>query len=546
VNWDEFAAFARAADSIRTGELRGGGRPGLGTLALLPFVSGCQDEIRSVRAARYWWSGVTLASVVVLFLLVAEMAGRDRRHAWGPWLAIGLWVTVPVFLRWSLQVRTDQPAILFGLVGAWSLVRSRRHVGSAATAGLCFAVGFLFSQKLVYVGALAIVLAAGDLWISEEFKWRREFGRAFLTAVAGLTTLAAYQWIVTRYFHPATPTSFESGFDVFAFYRRVLGFRVYRGMAPSLWPHGVCVALLALGTWALGRAASPTRKRIAIAWAVLVIGCAVAVFHAAAFPYFWMVLGLFPAVAIGLAIESLGDIGDTRVLGATMAVVGTLMYLQGAASATTLLSDSQAVQRESLRFIHRNFPRGAVGFHPERAPFCMGETDPFPTFFSQHITARFGGPDRRKQEESMVQEFVSRPVVYLLDSYRLGQFPARLGIFWRENYLPYFESVSVPGRKLVAEDGRGGLFDLAVSGRYRFISEVADSKSTPVATIDGVATLPLEVIELAAGTHRFELGPGVRQAVLVWALSEPPAGGHRPFYQGGALDEFNYGHLQPR
>ena len=42
-----------------------------------------------------------------------------------------------------------------------------------------------------------------------------------------------------------------------------------------------------------------------VAWAVLALGVAVLLFHAAAFSYFWMTLGLFPAVAFTLSRDSL-------------------------------------------------------------------------------------------------------------------------------------------------------------------------------------------------------------------------------------------------
>ena len=83
-------------------------------------------------------------------------------------------------------------------------------------------------------------------------------------------------------------------------------------MLPTLVPH----ALLLVGCVAAGglawRAPAPasagaSRPTLLLAFAVLALGAGVAAFHAGAFFYFWMTLGLFPAVAFALALAPLRD-----------------------------------------------------------------------------------------------------------------------------------------------------------------------------------------------------------------------------------------------
>ena len=100
----------------------------------------------------------------------------------------------------------------------------------------------------------------------------------------------------------------------------------------------------------------------ALAWAVLLLGVAVGLFHAAAFRYFWMTLGLFPAIAFAIAREPILGLAQAATPRARrLAVVGfcLLLAVPGVMTMGFLLSDAQAVQRDSLGFVHRNFrPRG--------------------------------------------------------------------------------------------------------------------------------------------------------------------------------------------
>jgi hypothetical protein len=173
VNLDEFVLLARAADTLATGQLVSGGRPGLGTLILLPFVRECTEAIAAVRGARLLWVGFTVALVSGLWFLLSAFLRSSGRRAGGAALGVALLVFVPAFLRYSIQVRTDQPAIALGLWGGVVLIASRRSAPWALLAGLSYGVGFLFSQKLIYVAALTALLALGELLLRREFDFRR-------------------------------------------------------------------------------------------------------------------------------------------------------------------------------------------------------------------------------------------------------------------------------------------------------------------------------------------------------------------------------------
>src|SRR6185369_2225962 len=90
-------------------------------------------------------------------------------------------------------------------------------------------------------------------------------------------------------------------------------------------------------------------------WAVLVLGFAVGAFHGGAFPYFWMTLGLFPAVAIGLALGPLIDSYDQPLGRGLLVAAAVLLIVSGVQGALRVNHDTQRVQRDALNFIDTNF-----------------------------------------------------------------------------------------------------------------------------------------------------------------------------------------------
>lgn len=542
INWDEFALLARAADTLATGQLRSGGRPGLATLILVPFVQGCVDSIEVIRNSRLLWVAFTVALVAGFWILLTNVGGERHRRFDRAALGVALLVLVPAFLRFSLQVRSDQPAIALGLWGGVALLWSRRSAGWALLAGAYFGAGWLFSQKLVYVAALTGLLAAGDLLLRQELQIRREGLRLVLCAVGGLAVLLGYRFLLPTYFEPAALETLSGGLNTFAHYRADFGFGFYGLMLPTLIPHFVLLALLTNATVRAIRkpdaVAGATREHeradwrtLLLAWAVLALGVAVLLFHAAALPYFWMTLGLFPAAAIAIGFEPIRNFfpreRERRIL---VGSLWTILVIQASVTAAVLLKDTQRVQRDSLAFIARNFDPDQQGFHPERALFCRDKDDPLPSVSAAIVLkSRYWGPERGRQSAELLREFRERPVYFLLDSFRLGQFPPEITAFWRTNYRPYYESVWLPAKAVDGPAGARRQLHIFVPGAYRL--EVPGDAPGPAVRLDGRPVQPGESVELDAGVHEVELLREIDGGALGLVVDDSPRPATQDFYK---------------
>ncbi len=538
INWDEFALLNSAAHTAETGELHGGGRPGLAVLLLQPFVDGCADEIAVARNARWLWlaiGGVFLLGLGVLLYQLGPQ-GPGRRATAG--LGVALLALTPAYLQWSLQVRTDSLALACGIWASVALIASRQRPVLALLAGLLFGMGYLASQKLLYLGALAVVLLAGEGWLRGMLRPRRDAARILACAGAMFVAVAVYPNLLTVDYHGpallpgarALEHVLKPTLNTFEFYRQSLGFSQFAQLLPGLIPHAVLLVGLLFATF-FPPGASDSRRRLAIAWAILLLGCAVLWFHAGRFFYFWMTLGIFPAVALACAYPALRECARDRFSPAVgralhVALWGILLVQSVGALSITLI-DTQAVQRESLAFVARNFDRSDAGFHPESALFCRRDPRPFPTYFSQHIFFEFGGEERAQNVSRMVERFREKPVKYVVDSFRLEQFPNELKRFWSENYHPYSESIRVAGRWLEVDPGPALRFDLIAGGTYRWLPV---ENPTPL-WVDGRALAPGATRVLEAGTHESAARDGPAHGLLVLALEEPPKLPFRPFYR---------------
>jgi len=538
INWDEFALLARARQTHDTGVFESGGRPGLAVPILLPFVARCQDEIASARGARLLWLAFTAALLLGLARAVAQLqpdraeAGRDAV------LAVALLALVPAFLEWSLQVRTDQLALCGGVWGGVALLASRRRPALALAAGALFGLGYLGSQKLFYVAALFGALAAGDALRRRDLRPRREARRLLACAAGYGIAVAAFQQLLLRLFDvpessparellpsPGRAPAVASHFD---FMRQTIGWSQYRAMLPSLGPHALLLAGLAAAS---ARSLRQRRREpaLALAWVVLALGAALLFFHAAAFSYFWMTLGLFPAVALALArsrTEALLLARWPRARRAAAAALGAALLAPAATTSWRLLADTQAVQRESLAFVHRHFPPGEAGFHPESGLFCRAR-QPFETYFSQTLYRRFESPARAERIEKLERQFREERVRFLVDSFRLAQFPPELQRFFALHYQPYRHAVSVAGSRLSGSRGESSAVELVVPGAYRWLP-YPDPQQLEV---DGRLLRAGDVLELASGPHRVRFLEDVPAGLLVLALAELPGPAGRPFYE---------------
>jgi hypothetical protein len=415
---------------------------------------------------------------------------------------------------------------------------SRRRPALALAAGALFAAGFLGSQKLLYVGALAALLAGGQLVLARELRPLRDGLRVLLCAAGFAIVVLAFQaWTELAFEVPASSPSrrpmtasyVDKGLSLFEYYRQTIGFSQYRELTPSLAPHFLLLAGLAAASLRWLRRRGAEWNRLALAWVVLLLGVAVGLFHAAAFRYFWMTLGLFPAIAFAIAREPILGLAQAATPRARrLAVVGfcLLLALPGVMTMGFLLSDAQAVQRDSLGFVHRNFRPEEAGFHPESGLFCRAGQQPIPTHFSQHIYKNFAGASRERNVERMMRTFRETPIRFIVQSFRLDQFPLELRRFWAANYQPYRASVFVAGRHLEGRQGAETRFELIVPGRYRWIPFEGPQ---PVA-IDGRLVAPGDVVTLDRGEYAAHFVESVSGGMLVLAVDEPPGRAPLTFY----------------
>jgi len=538
INIDEFALLARAADTLATGQLQSGGRPGLGTLILLPFVRECTDAISAVRSARLLWVGFTVALVSGLWFLLSTFLRTGGRRTDGAALGIALLVFVPAFLRFSTQVRTDQPAIALGLWGGAALIASRRSASWAFIAGLAYGTGFFFSQKLIYVAALTALLALGDLLLRREFDWRRELIRLVLCAAGGLVVFLSYRTMIPLLFEPARMGSFAGGMSTFAHYRAEIGLYYYIMMLPTLGAHFMLLALLLYATVSASQSNDTPWRTLLLAWGIAALGIAVGLFHAGTLPYFWMTLGLFPAAAFAVGLDPIRrSFPSAHAWRLVRGSIWAFLVIQATLTQAGLMQDTQKVQRDSLAFIDRNFDTDQEGFHPERALFCRDTADPFPTFLEGPALRRYWGPERERLAGELIGEFRLRPVVFMLDSFRLYWFPPELQDFWNANYGLYYESVWIPTLTLDGARGSRKSLDVIVPGAYRW--QHGDGRPD-LQLVDRLIAKG-DTVELQAGAHDVELLRNIEDGRLVLAVAEPPRERVGPFYNRFPYGLFEWG-----
>jgi hypothetical protein len=533
-NWDELALFHRTERSASTGTLQGGGRPGLAVLALIPFVQACTDTMATIARVRLVWVAITLGILAALFFLLQGAARESEHRVHAAALGVAMIALVPVFMRWSVQVRTDQPAVAAALWASVALLASRRRPWLATVAGVLFVVGYLFSQKAVYVGALGTAIVLGDLIVDGPAVWTREFRRIARRIVwlAIGAALVMFAWVtaltlLNGSMVPLAPVS--AVLNVFDYYRERFGYRVYVGMLPTLYPHVAGLVLLLLALRVAHRCKTARIRPLLVALAVAALGLAVGAFHAAAFPYFWITLGLFPACAIGLGWPAIASTWPTASRPIAVGLWAWLLII-AVPYRVEMLQDTQAVQRETFGFIQRNFDMTARGFNADGGLFCRRDPQPFPVYLHEHVMRTFSGPDGDRQADLFIAEFRTRPVAFMIEDFLLHPFPAKVSEFWATHYVRYHGSAAVAGRKVTGSAGTQIDVDIIVPGNYRW------SGLGPI-SIEGTRLEPGATIRLSTGGHAMTLGEDTPDGVLALALPEPPQPSQLPFHPWAPVAE---------
>ncbi len=530
VNWDEFALLQRAVLTERTGAVVGGGRPGLATLALVPFAAECRNAVDAIVQARLAWTALVALGAVAFWVLLRQLLPDSRHRGTSVALGFALWVLSPAFLLSSTEVRSDQPAFVFALLGGVALVHSVNRVPWAGIAGLLMATGFLFSQKAAYVMALVGLLAVGQLYLRSDWVGIREARRGLFLAAGFLATTTAYATYayVTGGSSTVVPTGAQ--FSVFDFYREMVGWRFYAELLPLLVPQFLAVGALILATaiWAAGH--RERGRELLLGWVVLALGVVVLVFHAGRFAYFLMIAALFPAMVGAFATEAiLGR--TTRFLprAAFLVLMWTPIVLGSLLVAQQLLHDRVERQRDTLAFVERNFDADATGFGGVGAFACRADPDPFPVRFAQHVRAEFWGLDGEARGLELIEQFRERQVAFMILPLESHAYPQVVRDFWDSRYVPYFGSLRVPGVQVRGGTGWAGGFEVLVPGEYRWDAEPGTSGHL---LVDDQAVEPGDRIRLtSAGVVQLALPVG-GAGTLVLALDEAPSPDVGPFFRG--------------
>jgi hypothetical protein len=534
INWDEFAMLERADRSVRFGTVVGDGRAGLGTIVLMPFVKGCIDAARSVVEARQLWMVVTVAYLIGVYCLVRRWfvhVGRaDEGRAQGL-IAVALLTFLPAFVVWSVQVRTDQAA-LAAIVWGGVLLLGTRYWQSIAAGGL-FAVGLLFTQKGLYALALVGVLFAtataargfsdgGDLR-AEIWQAARRLG---VGALAGLVVIGIYAYFVPDVVRLTSESMIAGSLETMRMSRQGQGYRIYTIHAARLVVHWVFFAVLVAWTVrVLWNRDKPEVFLVATSWLALLLGLIVIMVHGSSFPYFIMTAGLFPALALSMpAGRPLAGSGRWSWALVVLAVV--LSAAQSSRESREMLQDTQGEQRETLRLVYDSPLRNRRGYQGEGALFCMRDPKPMPVMFSPMIYQRFiGSPQGIQNRTDWIEEFRSRPIAYIVESYRLSQFPDEIRDFWSKHYIWYARSLYIPGYD-IAEPRE---VDIIVPGQYRWDAD----PNSPAASLQlGNAVLrPDEEINLPKGSLPAQaIGENARGQLILADLPRPKRDGSPFFY----------------
>lgn len=534
INWDEFAMLERAERSSRFGSVIGSGRPGLVTIVLMPLVEGCVDAARSVVQARQFWMAVTVAYLIGVYALVRRWfvhVGRaDEGRAQGL-IAVALLAFLPAFVVWSVQVRSDQPALAAVVWGGALLLGTRNW--QALTAGLLFAVGLLCTQKALYPIALIGVLFATATAArafgeggNPSAEVRSAVRRLATAALAGVLVIGVYAFFVPDVTRLASESMIAGSLETMRMSRAGQGYRIYTVHATRLVVHWVFFAVLVGWTArVLWNRDNPELFVVATSWLSLLLGLVVIMVHGSSFPYFIMTAGLFPAVALAMSAgRPLAMSG--RWSWALVAIAVALSAAQSSRESVQMLHDTQKEQRDTLRLVYDSPLKDRRGYHVEGALLCMRDPEPMPVMFSPGIFKRFYmSPQAMQNRADWIREFRDRPIAYIVDSYRLNQFPDEIRDFWSKHYVWYARSLYVAGFSIAGQTE----VDVIVPGRYRWDADPA----SPTAQLE-LGKMLLESgaeIELAIGILSAQpVGEGAQGQLVLADLPKPIRDDYPFFY----------------
>lgn len=403
---------------------------------------------------------------------------------------------------------------------------------NAALAGVLFAAGLLCSQKGLYVIGLAGVLfltASVSRGLSVPNGARPEISaalrRAGLVAIGAAATIGLYLALVPETASLVSQRHLASSFDTMDWYRARLGYRAYTIHAARLWVHWLLFASLVLWTTRALLARDRTEAvRLVTCWSVLILGLAVIRIHASSFPYFLMTAGLFPAVALGLAAGPALEFAGDRKVAAAIGLAAVLLW-KSTPETLEMLQEYQAHQRETLRLVNGSALRSMRGYQVEGGLVCAADPAAMPAMFTQQIKQRAArGPTAF---DDFIAQFRQRPIAYIVESYRMKQFPPKVRQFWDDHYVPYAAALQVAGFRVSGRD-QDLVIDVIVEGSYRWVTSRQGSDGAIV--VGTTVVQPGGTLLLDSGKHTVSKADPATSGSLVLAISAAPMGEAFPFY----------------
>lgn len=524
VNWDELTMLERSDRTARLGEVVGGSRPGLVSLFLAPLFRNCADVISVALEARLIWQLVVLAYLVGVYALLRrwfEFARRPESGRFEGAAAVALLAFLPAFVTWSVQVRSDQPALAAAIWGGVSLMGG--GVVGSAVAGLLFGAAVLCTQKGVYTIALCMLLwstaAAARIFgagaVARGAEVRARARQLVVAAAAGAATIVAYGHLVPESAYLAGGGAVESGWQEMRRVRGLLGYRAYVAeLLRAPWLPLLVVAMLGTSVRSWLDRRHDDIPTLGTGWLVLVLGAAVIIFHGSSYPYFIMTSGLFPAIAIGIAAEPIA-----RQLGARRNGILALLLLVLVAGSIPpsleLLRGTQANQHDMVAWLKDSGLAARSGFQVDGALVCLGDRDQIPPL-SHQVNARGGLSE--SETDALITEFRRRQVAYVVDAARLYSYPETVRRFWGDHYVWYYGAVWVSGFWL-APGMAATTLDVFVPGTYRWTP--GPGSRGAVLAIDGRRVAPGARIELGNGKYEAVVIPASAGGALALDLRLP-------------------------
>jgi len=113
---------------------------------LVDVFGECAEIILFFRMVTF---GLTLLTAIVVYLTAIEVA----KSAEAGLISVLVMLSLPLFVRASVEFRPDVPQVLLGVVSVWLLLRflGAKHNEYMALSGLSAAFSFLFSQKTIFL-----------------------------------------------------------------------------------------------------------------------------------------------------------------------------------------------------------------------------------------------------------------------------------------------------------------------------------------------------------------------------------------------------------